>query len=63
MENKDKLTQIHAYNDPINLWIKAFHFVISKIEFQNSNNSFSPFLYQNLDWKFSIDAEMSLNLI
>ena len=59
-EKTCNLTQNCARNDPIHHWIKAFHFAFQKTKIQSLSSEFSLFSQQNLDFKHSSDAEMSL---
>ena len=54
------MTWNHAKNDPINRRIKVFHYEISKMEPRSSSGDFSPFSRPNLEFKHSLDEEMSL---
>ena len=54
------LTQHCARNDPINRRIKTFHFAFWKTTIQRSSYEFFHLIWWNIDFKHSLDAELSL---
>ena len=54
------LTQSCARNDPIDCRIKGFLFCDFENKVRHSRSNFFQFSPQNLDFKHSMDAEMSL---
>ena len=53
-------TQNRARNDPINHRIKAFHSTFEKTKIWSSISKFFFIPWQNLDFKHSLDTEMSV---
>ena len=49
-----------TWYDPIDCWTKGFSFHEFESEFHNSIDEISLFFWQNLDFKHSLDAKMSL---
>ena len=54
------LTQSHARIDPIDHWIKGFSFHDFEDIIWHSIGDFSLFFWRNVNFKHSLDAEMSL---
>ena len=57
---KHNLTRSHTRINPINRQIKGFSFRKFKDKIRHLRGNFSLFFRQNLDFKYSLDMEMSL---
>ena len=60
MKKTCNVAQNRAQNDPIHCRIKAFHSAFWKTKIQSSSSKFFMFSQWNLDFKYSLDAEMTL---
>ena len=54
------LTWSCAWIDPNGCWIKGFLFREVEEKIWHSKGNFTLFFWQNLDFKYTLDAEMSL---